>query len=84
MGRSQVDIEQENLFKGGRMSHEPCGDIMLIKKVIFGNGVTGLAKKVEDHGDYISKQIGSLNAIKWLLGFVSLGEVALIVKAFLK
>ncbi|MFA5379932.1 MAG: hypothetical protein WC455_29500 [Dehalococcoidia bacterium] len=66
------------------MPHEPCNDIFAIKKVLYGNGVTGMIKKVEDHEKYILKQMGSLSTIKWLLIFVGIGNIALILKAFLK
>ncbi len=66
------------------MPHESCSDILIIKKTLYGNGVTGMVKKVEDHDRYILKQTGSLGTIKWILMFVGFGEIALILKAFLK
>jgi hypothetical protein len=65
------------------MPHESCSDILIIKKVLYGNGVTGMVKKVEEHETYILKQVGSLSTIKWIMGFVGFGEIVLILKAFL-
>jgi hypothetical protein len=83
--RNNLDIEQEKLFNGKEpnMIHEHCDDIKVISKIVLGNGVKGLAEKVEEHESYIAKQIGSLSAIKWLLGAVGVGEITLLLKAFI-
>jgi len=64
------------------MSTETCADIIVIKKVLWGNGSTGLVKRVEDHHDYITGQKGALRTIGWLLGFFGFAEMILLLRVF--
>lgn len=58
--------------------HEHCDMIVKLSSIIIGNGVKGLAKKVEDHEEFILKMKG----VFLLLGFIGITNLIIIFKMF--
>jgi hypothetical protein len=60
------------------MEHSPCNDIILLKRLLLGNGTKGWGDKVDDHEAFIQKLRGGL----YLLGFIGITNVVILIKLF--
>ena len=64
-------------------THELYQEHVKLVQTIYGNGKVGLCDIVGEHEKYIQNQAGALSVIKWGLGFIGIGELALLFKTFI-
>jgi hypothetical protein len=66
------------------MEHEPCQEVNLLKMIICGNGVPGIADLVASHEKYIQQQRGFILGLKFILGFFTVSNIILLIRLFAK
>jgi hypothetical protein len=59
-----------------------CDEILVLKNVICGNGVPGIADLVSSHETYIQQQKGFILGLKFILGIFTISNVVLLIKLF--
>jgi len=61
----------------------PCNDIEVLKKLLYGNGLTGLIEKIEELYSQKEKQDGMIRLLKWLLPLLGIATLKDIIKMFI-